>query len=124
MTERICCCHVRKGETPVWDFLFLAVYAQEGKNTRQAEQYGNGDCNDGLDGMKTPVPEMENELAMLRVCVIGLGPIGNLHADIYQSISRSEGLADLAGVCDVNPERARQSGERLGVPWFTDAAQC
>jgi predicted dehydrogenase len=54
---------------------------------------------------------------MLRVCVIGLGPIGNLHADIYTG----DTLAELVGVCDVNPERARKSGERLGVPWFTQA---
>jgi len=54
---------------------------------------------------------------MLRVCVIGMGPIGNLHADIY----RGDELAALAGVCDIIPERARSVGERLGVPWFTDA---
>ncbi len=54
---------------------------------------------------------------MLRVCVIGLGPIGNLHADLY----RADPLADLVGVCDVIPERARGTGERLGVPWFTAA---
>jgi predicted dehydrogenase len=52
---------------------------------------------------------------MLRVCVIGMGPIGNLHARIYHS----DPLAELVGVCDILPERARQGGERLGVPWFT-----
>lgn len=55
---------------------------------------------------------------MLRVCVIGLGHIGNLHANIYQQ----DNLATLVGVCDLIPERAQASGERLGVPWFTDAA--
>ncbi len=59
---------------------------------------------------------------MLRACVIGLGPIGNLHADIYQSISRSEGLAELAGVCDLNAERAQKAGERLRVPWYVDVS--
>lgn len=54
---------------------------------------------------------------MLRCCVIGMGPIGNLHANIY----RSDALADLAGVCDRNEDRARRAGERLGVPWFGDA---
>jgi predicted dehydrogenase len=54
---------------------------------------------------------------MLRTCVIGMGPIGNLHADIY----KSDGLADLVGVCDIIPERAQSAGERLGVPCFTDA---
>jgi len=55
---------------------------------------------------------------MLRVCVIGLGPIGNLHATIYHG----DALATLVGVCDIIPERAQAAGERLGVPWFTDAA--
>lgn len=55
---------------------------------------------------------------MLRVCVIGLGPIGNLHADIY----KTDALAELVGVCDIDTERARKTGERLNVPWFTDVA--
>jgi predicted dehydrogenase len=54
---------------------------------------------------------------MLRVCVIGMGPIGNLHAGIY----KTDELAELVGVCDIIPERARSAGERLGVPWFTRA---
>ena len=53
---------------------------------------------------------------MVRVCVIGLGHIGNLHATIYAGDPRAE----LAGVCDIIPERARAAGDRLGVPWFTD----
>ncbi|MCW3096992.1 MAG: oxidoreductase domain protein [Chthonomonadaceae bacterium] len=56
---------------------------------------------------------------MLRVCVIGMGPIGNLHADIY----KTEDLADLVGICDRDPERARRAGERLGVPAFTNAQE-
>jgi len=54
---------------------------------------------------------------MLRVCVIGLGNIGNLHADIY----KADPLAELVGVCDKIPERAERAGQRLGVPHFTDA---
>jgi predicted dehydrogenase len=48
-----------------------------------------------------------------------MGPIGNLHADIY----RGDGLAELVGVCDIIPERARAAGERLGVPWFLSAPE-
>ncbi|HEY3376220.1 MAG TPA: Gfo/Idh/MocA family oxidoreductase [Armatimonadota bacterium] len=55
--------------------------------------------------------------APLRVAVIGLGPIGNLHARLYQEDS----LAELVGVCDLRPERAKAAGERFGVPAFTDA---
>src|SRR5437763_14181327 len=54
---------------------------------------------------------------MLRVCVIGMGPIGNLHADIY----RADPLADLVGVCDCDAGRAEAAGERLRVPWFASA---
>ena len=54
---------------------------------------------------------------MLRVCVIGLGPIGNLHSNIY----KTDELADLVGVCDIREDRAKAAGERLGVPWYTDA---
>ena len=53
---------------------------------------------------------------MLRVCVIGLGPIGNRHANIYQG----DELAELVGVCDILKERADATSERLGVPAFYD----
>ena len=55
----------------------------------------------------------------MRVCVIGMGPIGNLHADVY----KADALAQLAGVCDLRPERAEAGGKRLGVPWFLDAGK-
>lgn len=54
---------------------------------------------------------------MLRVAVIGLGHIGNLHADIYSA----EPLVELVGVCDLIEERARTAGEKFGVPWFLSA---
>ena len=53
----------------------------------------------------------------LRVCVIGLGPIGNLHATIY----RESPLVELVGVCDSLQDRAESAGKRLGVPHFPDA---
>ena len=51
---------------------------------------------------------------MLRVCVIGLGPIGNRHADIY----KADELADLVGVCDIDHDRADATAARLGVPAY------
>jgi len=54
---------------------------------------------------------------MLRVCVIGLGPIGNRHADMYQA----DPLAQLVGVCDLLKDRADAASRRLGVPAFYDA---
>ena len=49
-----------------------------------------------------------------RVGVIGLGPIGNKHAAIYQEL---EG-AELVAVCDVLKARAEAAGTRFGVPHF------
>jgi predicted dehydrogenase len=54
---------------------------------------------------------------MLRVAVIGMGPIGNRHADLYQA----DPLSELVAVCDRIPERADAAAARLGVPGFYDA---
>ncbi|MEA3336017.1 MAG: Gfo/Idh/MocA family oxidoreductase [Chloroflexota bacterium] len=54
---------------------------------------------------------------MLRVCIIGMGPIGNRHAMLYQENPR----AGLAGVCDLVRERADAAAKRFGVPAFYDA---
>ena len=51
---------------------------------------------------------------MQRVGVIGLGPIGNRHASIYRELDNAE----LAGVCDVDRERADAAAARLGVRAF------
>ncbi len=56
---------------------------------------------------------------MLRVGVIGMGPIGNRHARIH----KEDPLAELVGVCDIIKERADAAAERLGVPAFYDAEQ-
>jgi len=53
---------------------------------------------------------------VIRTCVIGLGPIGNRHADIHQA----DPLVDLTGVCDWDPERAAAAEVRLGVPAYHD----
>ncbi len=52
----------------------------------------------------------------LRTAVIGLGPIGNRHANMYTD----DELAELVGVCDRDRERADATGARLGVPAFYD----
>ncbi len=51
---------------------------------------------------------------MLRVCVIGLGGIGNLHASIH----KDDPLAELVGVCDWKKDRADAAAARFGVPAF------
>ena len=54
---------------------------------------------------------------MLRVCVIGLGHIGNLHSRIYME----DDLVELVGVCDINEERAIAASKKFGVPYYLDA---
>lgn len=53
----------------------------------------------------------------VRVAVIGCGPIGNRHADIYRDFAGAE----LIGVCDIRQDRADAAAARLGVPAFYDA---
>jgi predicted dehydrogenase len=55
----------------------------------------------------------------LRVCVIGMGPIGNRHAGLY----KADALAQLVGVCDIDKPRADAAAARLNVPAFYDAQQ-
>ena len=54
---------------------------------------------------------------MLRVAVIGMGPIGNRHARLY----KEDAMASLVGVCDLVRERADAAAAALGVPAFYDA---
>ena len=51
---------------------------------------------------------------MQRVGVVGLGPIGNRHANIYAAM----GNAELVGVCDIDRERADAAAAQLGVRAF------
>jgi len=53
----------------------------------------------------------------MRVCVIGMGPIGNRHGRIYNE----NPLAELVGVCDILKDRADAAGKSLGVPAYYDA---
>jgi predicted dehydrogenase len=54
---------------------------------------------------------------MLRVCVIGMGPIGNRHSRMYKQIPGAE----LVGVCDIVHERADANARQLGVTAYYDA---
>ena len=53
---------------------------------------------------------------MLRACVIGMGPIGNIHAWAYSDCPGAE----LVGVCDIREDRAKTGGEKFGAPYFLD----
>ncbi len=52
----------------------------------------------------------------LRVAVIGMGPIGNLHAGMYAQ----DDLAELVGVCDIVKERADKTASAHGAAAFYD----
>jgi len=52
----------------------------------------------------------------VKAAVIGVGLIGEQHAEAYQEYARSE----LAYVMDLNLERARTVGERFGCHYTTD----
>jgi len=54
---------------------------------------------------------------MLKTCVIGTGPIGNIHAEVYKNLPN----AVLSAVCDIIPERAETTGKKFGVPYYLNA---
>ena len=54
---------------------------------------------------------------MLRVCVIGMGPIGNNHAKIYKSLD----FVELAAVCDIRRDRAEAGGKAWTVGVYPDS---
>src|SRR5436305_1409719 len=56
---------------------------------------------------------------MLRVAVIGLGGIGNIHARVYSQNKE----ARLVAVCDLLPERAEGAAQRFGVTAYCDVAE-
>lgn len=56
---------------------------------------------------------------MLKVCVIGMGHIGNIHSRIYSEYENTS----LEAVCDINPERARAGAERFKTKYYLDASQ-
>ncbi len=58
---------------------------------------------------------------MSRFALVGCGRIAQKHLKLL-----TEGHvrgAELAAVCDILPRVAQETGERLGVPWFTDMHQ-
>ncbi len=57
---------------------------------------------------------MSNEA--IPVGVIGVGHLGSRHARIYSSLPEAE----LVGVADIAPERARQAGQEYGAEAVTD----
>lgn len=55
----------------------------------------------------------------IRVALVGCGRISHTH---FEAIGGIDDL-ELTGVCDTIESRAREAGERLGVPWYTSYAK-
>jgi len=65
--------------------------------------------------------ETETQLAAntpIRVAVIGTGAFGRNHARVYAELQQ-DGIVELVGIVDANPERARAVGAQLNTPAFT-----
>ena len=52
----------------------------------------------------------------IRCAVVGVGYLGRFHAQKYKALPEAE----LVGVCDASPERAKQVADELGVKAFSD----
>ncbi len=56
------------------------------------------------------------DMKKLRVGVVGLGKLGSLHVRIYSGLNNAE----LAGVCDIDKNKARFIGHSSKRPWCTN----
>ena len=56
------------------------------------------------------------------IAVVGVGHMGGLHAQKLAQLA-AEGAIRFAGVCDVDPARARQVAEPLGAPLLASLAE-
>lgn len=63
-----------------------------------------------LEEKKSPI----SSLSTVRIGIIGLGNMGQVHCRIANK------LGTLAGVADIDQTTATQTAERYDVPWFTD----
>jgi len=59
----------------------------------------------------------------LRIAVVGAGHMGRAHARKVAELARQQGHVQLAGVADLEHERAAALGAELGVPCASDARE-
>ncbi len=55
----------------------------------------------------------------LKVAIVGMGNIGNIHAGVYQKHPDCE----IVAVCDIIPEKAQKASERYDCPGFTSVKE-
>ena len=51
----------------------------------------------------------------LRVAIVGMGGIGDIHAGVYDADARCQ----IVAVCDIHKDKAAVAGQRFGCPSFT-----
>jgi len=62
-------------------------------------------------------------VSALRIAVIGAGVMGGHHARKVRALAQRTGGVELAGVCDMQLDRARKLGAELGAPAAADPAE-
>jgi len=65
------------------------------------------------------MPKKVAKMTKIRAGVVGVGHLGRFHAEKYKSLDGVE----LAGIYDIDPDRAREVGASLSVPAFADLDQ-
>ncbi|MBD2847868.1 Gfo/Idh/MocA family oxidoreductase [Paenibacillus sp. IB182496] len=55
----------------------------------------------------------------MKIAIVGCGGMGHIHAAAYARMTHVR----IVGVCDVDPIRAAELGERIGAPSYTDYGQ-
>ena len=58
----------------------------------------------------------------ISVAVIGAGAFGKNHARVYRELASAGGTVKLAGIVDVEPERAQRLAKEFGCPAFASVA--
>ena len=53
---------------------------------------------------------------MKTIALVGCGRISNRH---IEAVGKAEGV-EITSVCDIDPKKAEETAEKLGVPWQTD----
>lgn len=66
--------------------------------------------------VQAQLSEPRSKPGAIRVAVIGVGYLGRFHAQKYAHLAD----ADLVGVVDIDPDRARRVAESIGTHWTTD----
>ncbi|RKX28876.1 MAG: gfo/Idh/MocA family oxidoreductase [Verrucomicrobia bacterium] len=73
----------------------------------------------GQDSLSRSDPNLNKERIMLKVAVVGMGGIGNIHASCH----RNNPTAELVAVCDVIKAKADEAGEKHDCEVFYSLAE-